>query len=324
METKSFDPANYGSKRYVEETVQFSNIAMERLISDAAAFVRNQLPEQLQRPAVGVICGTGLSNLGSRLTDVVTIPFSSIPNFPATSVAGHGTNLLAGLMNGIPALILTGRIHFYEGHALHTIVIPVRILIALGIHSLLTTNAAGGLDESFRAGDIMVFSDHISFLSLSGLNPLRGPNLDSFGPRFPSITSAYVPNAHELVSESAESSGLPASGIRKGVYVMVGGPSYESPAEVRFLRMIGGSAVGMSTVPEVICAAHANVNIVGMSLITNVAFSQTVSAADRESGAHEPNHAEVLEAARLRGKDMEILVYNLIPKLASLPKKHAA
>lgn len=221
-------------------------------------------------------------------------------------------------MGGVVTAVLTGRIHFYEGHSLQTVVFPSRILIGLGVKTLLVTNAAGALNPTFRTGDIMVIEDHISFLNLAGLNPLRGANLDSYGPRFPSVSTAYHRKSFELVYNSAQEAGCDMSILQRGVYVMVGGPSYETNAEVKFLGMIGGSAVGMSTVPEVICAAHAGVNVVAISLITNAMAAPITLANGTDVG---PSHADILDIAKKRSTEMETLVCNLVPKLANLPTR---
>lgn len=234
------------------------------------------------------------------------------------SIAGHGSSLLIGLMNGIVTVVLTGRIHFYEGHSLKTVTFPSRILVGLGVSALLITNAAGALQSEFKAGDIMVIDDHISFLSLAGLNPLRGANLDSFGPRFPSVSAAYHRSSFDLVYSAAEDAGWDLSVVQRGVYVMVGGPSYETNAEIRFLAMIGGSAVGMSTVPEVICAAHSGVNVVALSLITNALVAPTALRDGTDAG---PSHQDILDVANKRSTEMELMVHSLVPKLAALPKQ---
>lgn len=221
-------------------------------------------------------------------------------------------------MGGVATAVLTGRLHYYEGHSLQTVIFPSRILVGLGIHSLLVTNAAGALNTTFQTGDIMVIDDHISFLNLAGLNPLRGTNLDSYGPRFPSVTTAYHPKSFDAVYASAQEAGCDTSIVRRGVYVMVGGPSYETNAEIKFLSMIGGSAVGMSTVPEVICAAHSSINVVAFSLITNTTAPPTTLVDGSTAG---PSHADILEIAKKRSAELESLVCNLVPRLAALKKQ---
>lgn len=268
---------------------------------------------------MGIICGSGLKSLGARLHGAVEIPFSDIPYLPSTTVPGHGSSLLVGFMGEVVTAVYTGRIHFYEGHSLQTVIFPTRILVEMGISSLLVTNAAGALDSSYQTGDIMVFDDHISFLNLAGLNPLRGANLDTFGPRFPSVTNSYHKKSFEFVYSSAYEAGCDMSIVRRGVYVMVGGPSYETKAEVKFLAMIGGSAVGMSTVPEVVCAAHSGINVVAMSLITNSNVGPPILGADGSDVG--PSHEEILEIANKRQNELENLVSILVPKMADLPSK---
>ncbi|PJF19699.1 Purine nucleoside phosphorylase [Paramicrosporidium saccamoebae] len=282
-----------------------------RNMKDAADYIRDAVPPEYKQPVVAIVCGSGLSSLASKMTKTVSIPYSKMDHFPTSKIAGHKNELVVGLLNNVVTVCLLGRIHYYEGHSLEDIVYPIRVLSLLGIKTVLVTNAAGGIDPTFQVGDLMVIEDHISFLSLAGHSPLRGENLP-LGPRFPSMTSAYHPESYNLLQAAAEEAHV--TGIKRGVYVGVGGPSFETPAEVRFLQCIGGSAVGMSTTPEVIAASHAGMNVIAFSLITNVAISQD----ERTKNVPKPTHEEVLQASCARSHDLEMLAHQLVPKLQHL------
>lgn len=278
-------------------------------ITRIVAYARERFTFEYQNPVIGIVCGSGLSNLTSLMTDKLTIPYSEIPDFPMATVVGHSSEMVVGRLNGIVTVGLRGRFHYYEGHELMDVVLPIQVLSLLGCKTVVITNAAGGIDETFMTGDLMVIEDHISFLGLSGVSPLRGANL-GIGPRFPALTEAYLPESFELISQAASKLGI--TGIKRGIYVGVGGPSYETPAEVRFLRGIGGSAVGMSTVPEVVAAVHAGMKVIAVSLITNVAISRD----ERTRNIPKPTHEEVLEATKTRARDLERIVFELMPTLA--------
>jgi purine-nucleoside phosphorylase len=278
-------------------------------VEEAVNFITLHIPPAYAKPAIGIVCGSGLSNLVGRMVETVELSYERIPNFPKVTVQGHGTKLVIGKLNGVVAACLLGRFHYYEGHDAASTAFPIRILAKMGVRSVLLTNAAGALDTGLNVGDIMWIEDHISFPSLSGVNPLRGVNASEFGPRFPSLTLAYDPKGFEILLNSAKKANMSSSLIRRGVYVMVGGPSYETRAEVRFLRMIGGHAVGMSTIPEVITAIHCGLKVLAFSLVTNVAVD------DLGIG---PTHEEVLEATRNSSGKLESLVYYLAPSLLSL------
>jgi purine-nucleoside phosphorylase len=293
-------------------------------IDEAVSFIRRSFKDNntlYRQPKFGVICGSGLGGLAGRLRDVVSIRYAEIPHFPVSTVSGHHSLLAFGLLKGVPTVCMIGRLHYYEGYELDQVTFPVRVLARLGITTLLVTNDAGGIDPSMDVGDVMAIIDHVSFLQLSGQSPLRGPNADVFGPRFPPLTRVYYGKTFELMKlaaeraarEKAAGKGAPVlsssatSYIKKGIYCGVGGPSYETAAEVRLLRMIGGSAVGMSTVPEVTVAAHCGIErILAFSLITNRCVSD-LEALDQPP----PTHAEVLEASSKRIEDLELLVSHL-------------
>ena len=224
-----------------------------------------------ERPQVGLILGSGLGPYADGLTDKVAIDYADLPHFPRTSVPGHPGRLVLGTVGGTRVAALQGRVHFYEGFRPDEVSFPARVLCLLGINTLVVTNASGGINLAYRPGDLMAMADH---LNLSGWNTLTGPNDDRLGPRFPDMSRAYHPGLLALLAERARLEGV---SVHTGIYAQVSGPSYETPAEVRALRALGADAVGMSTVPEVVAAAHMGVPVAGLSCITNVAAG--VSAA---------------------------------------------
>jgi purine-nucleoside phosphorylase len=275
-------------------------------INLATEYILGCLPENYHHPAVGIICGSGIT-IEQDIQDGVYINYSDIPFFPIPTVAGHNGKLLIGSLHGVITACLLGRFHYYEGYSLQHVVFPVRVLSQLQIKSLIVTNAAGGLNPSFTVGDIMVIDDHISLLSLGGINPLRGENMHDHGPRFPSMMEAYASDSYRVVKDCAAAANITEKKIQRGVYVGVGGPSYETRAEVRLLAQLGGSAVGMSTVHEVICAAHAGLRVIGLSVITNVCDRRTnveMETQDMEA----PTHADVLKAAQSTGVELTKLL----------------
>ncbi len=216
-------------------------------------------------PDFGIVLGSGLGALADHIENAVSIPFEEIENFPQTTVSGHGGCLVLGNILKTKVAVLKGRVHLYEGHTPEDVVLPVRTLKFLGIKKLMLTNAAGGINPEFKSGDLMVITDH---LNLQGLNPLTGINEDSFGPRFPDMTEAYNKALIELIEKCAKEEKIE---IKKGVYAGLSGPTYETPAEVRMLKVLGADAVGMSTVAESIAANHIGLKVCGISLITNMA-----------------------------------------------------
>lgn len=231
-------------------------------IENCARFLQDRLPF---RPEWSIITGTGQALLSSRLEGPKgSCPYGELPYFPTATGPGHAGRLHWGHLSGKPVLLFQGRFHAYEGYTLRQVTIPVRVLAALGVRQLLITNAAGGLNPHFRAGDLMLIYDHINLI---GDNPLVGPNIDAWGPRFPDLSRVYDRQLMDLAEDVARQRRLC---LRKGVYVAVKGPSLETPAETRFLRLIGADAVGMSTVPEVIAAVHAGFRILGISIISNL------------------------------------------------------
>lgn len=235
-----------------------------------------------QRPTIGMVLGSGLGDYADTLTDVVRIPFSQIPNFPLPTVPGHAGAMVFGKKQGKNVVVLQGRIHFYEGLPQNEITLPIRVLSAIGVEKLILTNAAGGVNKSFSPGDLMLISDHINY---SFSNPLIGPNLDDFGPRFPDASDIYTAKLRASIKEASAAAGI---SLQEGVYMMFSGPSYETPAEIRMARILGADAVGMSTVPEALVAAHCGMRVVGISCITNMAAGVLPRKLD---------HAEVMETA---------------------------
>ncbi len=259
-------------------------------VEEAAAFLRDRLGEV---PTIAVVLGSGLGAFADRLEGATRVAYTAIPHWPASTIVGHAGTLVCGEAARHQVLTLAGRAHFYEGHDLATATFATRVLGRLGVKTLVLTNAAGGINTSFAPGTLMVIDDHIN---LMGSNPLVGPNDDRFGVRFPDMTHVYAPRLRALADEAAGASGV---AVRHGVYVGLHGPSYETPAEIRFLRTIGADAVGMSTVPEAIVARHMGLDVLGISCITNPAAGVLP----------EPlHHDEVMEVARrVSGEFMALL-----------------
>ena len=237
-------------------------------------------------PRVGLILGSGLGELADEIQSAVTVPFRDIPHFPIATVAGHAGELVIGELQGAPVVAMRGRVHFYEGYDLREITFPVRVMRRLGADLLIVTNAAGGLNEDFSTGDLMVLADHLNLMGMAGLSPLRGPNESELGPRFLDMLGAYDVELRALAHGVAAANGF---SLREGVYAMVGGPAYETMAEIRFLQRAGADAVGMSTIPEVIVARHESMRVLGISAITDMAVGV--------AAVHEITHADVLAAA---------------------------
>jgi purine-nucleoside phosphorylase len=269
----------------------------ERL-TEAAAVLRDWLEET---PDVAITLGSGLSKAFGVPEGGRIIPAEEIPHYPRPTVAGHAGEFWAGRIAGKSVLVQRGRAHFYEGHSLDEIVFATRLFAMLGVKTLIVTNASGALNPDFRAGDLVVMTDHINML---GANPLHGPNLDELGPRFPDMSAAYSPRLRRLAKEVADAEGIE---LKEGVYVAALGPSYETPAEIRAFRAMGADLVGMSTVPEVIAAAHAGMEILGISIATNL-------AAGVDPGAT-LTHEEVIETTDRKGAEMRRLLLSIITRL---------
>lgn len=236
------------------------------------------------RPTIGLVLGSGLGDFADTLEESIRIPYAEIPNFPVPTVPGHTGALVFGKKCGQTVVILQGRIHYYEGLPQQEITLPIRVLAALGVKTVVLTNACGGVNLSFRPGDLMLIADHINF---SGANPLIGPNLDAFGPRFPDMSDLYTASLRAAIKEKAAAAGI---ALQEGVYAMYSGPNYETPAEIRMFRILGADTVGMSTVPEALVAGHCGMQVVGISCITNMAAGVLPVKL---------SHAEVMETAAL-------------------------
>jgi purine-nucleoside phosphorylase len=268
----------------------------------AAQVIRQSTPLQ---PRVALILGSGLNPLAEAVEDRVVIPYGDIPHFPVATVEGHVGRLVVGQLEGQPVAVMQGRAHYYEGYSMAQIGFPVRVMQTLGVESLIVTNAAGGLNPEFRPGDVMLITDHINLIGMGGLNPLRGPNLEEFGPRFPDMSEPYDAGLQTLARQVAAEADIP---LQQGVYVCLAGPSFESPADLRFLRIIGADAVGMSTVPEVIVARHGSTRVLGLSGISNVALVEGASPA-------ETTHEEVLEAGQTLVPRLEAIIRGVLGAL---------
>lgn len=268
----------------------------------AAAWIRTQTD---LKPAIGLVLGSGLDILADLVDQPVAIPYGDIPGFPVSTALGHKGELLLGKAAQRSVLVMRGRHHTYEGWSPAQATFPVRVMHRLGIRTLILTNAAGGLNPAFRVGQIMLMRDHIALPAMAGLNPLRGPNADEFGDRFPAMNDAY---SHRLVNLARTAAREANIGLQEGVYVWVAGPNFETPAEIRLLRAWGGDAVGMSTVPEAMVACHAGMEVLAFSTITNLCVDN-LEATDR------PDAEEVVAAGRAVGEAYARLLRTLLPRL---------
>ncbi len=266
-------------------------------IAETAQVIRSRHPE---KPVLGLVLGSGLGHYAETVARQTVIPFDDLPHFPGLGVPGHSGNLVLGTAEGVPAAVLQGRAHFYEGYSMSEATFPVRVLGLLGIRGLIVTNAAGAINLGLTPGDLMLITDHINMM---GTNPLIGRNLDELGSRFPDMSEPYDRHLRDLALRASQRCGIP---LHQGVYIGLTGPSYETPAEIRMCRMLGADAVGMSTVPEVIVANHMGIKVLGISCITNMAtgiLGQKLA------------HREVMETtARMKGK-LAALLREMIPSL---------
>lgn len=266
-------------------------------VSIAADYIKGEL--RGLKPRVGLILGSGLSAVADAVQDATRVPYGMIPGFTTTTVEGHTGCLVLGSLKGIPVMVMQGRFHYYEGHSMDVVTLPVRLMRALGVDTLIVTNAGGGVNPSFTPGDIMLITDHINRLP----NPLRGPNDDSFGPRFPSMHAAYTPELRDLAFQCALRLGLH---LQQGCYLSTEGPSFETPHEYEYFRLIGADAVGMSTTPEVIVAVHGGMRVLGFSVIANVGGLSQRS---------EVTHEEVQRLGAKAGEQLTRLLLEIVPNL---------
>ena len=265
-------------------------------IREASLAVKTALP-----PAdLAVVLGSGLGSLTDIIEEKQSLDYSDIPHFPAPTIPGHSGKLIWGKLNGRAVYAFSGRFHYYEGHDPHTVILPVRVLHELGCSRLILTNAAGGINPDFTPGDLMIISDHIN---LTGYNPLRGENCDEWGPRFPDMSRMYDPQYREIAKSAAKDLAI---AVREGVYCGLSGPTFETPAEIRMLKMLGADAVGMSTVPEAIAACQMGIRLLAISCITNMAAGISKNPL---------THEEVMETGRQVEKKFSALINEIVPRL---------
>lgn len=270
---------------------------MLQKITETANYLRSVMKTQ---PKVGIILGTGLGNLATQITDAQELPYETIPNFPVSTVEGHSGKLIVGKLGGVDVLAMKGRFHYYEGYDMAHVTFPVRVMKMLGIETLLVSNASGGVNPDFEIGELMIITDHIN---LFPENPLRGKNYDELGPRFPDMHAVYDP---ELVTKAKAIAAKHNICVKEGVYVGTQGPTFETPAEYVYFRVIGGDAVGMSTVPETIVAHHMGMRVFGISIITDLGVPGKIV---------EVSHEEVQEIGNIKQPLMTLIMTELIQSL---------
>ena len=268
-------------------------------IGRLVSLVKNRIGDR--QPVLGIVLGSGLGSLANSIEDPVVIPYRELPEFPVSTAVGHKGNFIVGQLGGKTVIAMQGRIHYYEGYGMDKVVLPIRVMIGAGIKTLIVSNAAGGTNLAYHVGDLMIIRDHINLLP----NPLIGPNFDDFGPRFPDMTRPYDPRLIKLAVQLGEELGIK---LHRGVYVGGTGPSYETPAEYKYFRTIGGDAVGMSTIPEVIVARHAGIPVFGISVITNEAHDDYAEDFVNDG-------EDVVKAANAAAERMTSLITKMIEKL---------
>ena len=269
------------------------------IINEIASHVKERIASC--KPELGIVLGSGLGRLADAIENPITIPYRLLPNFPISTAVGHKGNFIIGKLGGKTVIAMQGRIHYYEGYGMDKVVLPIRVMMAVGIKTLIVSNAAGGVGFHLHLGDLMIIKDHINLLP----NPLIGPNFDQFGPRFPDMTRPYDPKLIKMAKEIGQELGIE---LKEGVYVGGTGPSYETPAEYKFFRIIGGDAVGMSTIPEVIVARHANIPVFGISVITNEAH-------DDYAEDYVNDGQDVVVAANAAADRMTLLITKMIERI---------
>jgi len=269
-------------------------------IDEAADAIRSKTS---YKPRVGLILGSGLNSLADSVQNADVIPYSDLPNWPISTVHGHAGRLVIGELEGQSVFVMQGRVHYYEGYSMSQITLPVRVMLRLGLEMMFVTNAAGGINPEFNPGDVMLITDNLNFVGMAGANPLMGPNIDELGPRFPDMSQAYD---LDLMSKAREVSAKEDVPVREGVYCALSGPSFESPADLRFLQTIGADAVGMSTAPEVIVARHGGMRVLGLSGISNKA---------NLDGSTITTHEEVIEAGKVITPKIETIIRGVLRSL---------
>jgi purine-nucleoside phosphorylase len=269
-------------------------------IDEAADFIRERTASQ---PRVGMILGSGLNALADSVANPAILHYGEIPNWPVSTVYGHAGQLVIGELEEQTVFVMQGRIHFYEGYSMSQITLPVRVMLRLGLEMMFVTNAAGGVNPDFVPGDVMLITDHLNLIGMTGANPLMGPNIDELGPRFPDMSQSYDRKLMDLARQVASKEGIT---LREGIYCALSGPSFEGPADLRFLRLAGTDAVGMSTVPEVIVARHGGLRVMGLSGISNKA---------NLDGSTVTTHEEVIEAGKIIAPKMEKIIRGVLHAL---------
>lgn len=270
----------------------------------AAQAVRGRTRHQ---PRVGIVLGSGLGGLADSVENADIIPYDQLPHWPRSTVVGHQGQLHIGELEGVPAMVMRGRAHYYEGYPMSQVTLPIRVMQLLGLEIVILTNAAGGVNKSFHVGDLMLITDHINLIGMTGANPLRGPNDETLGERFPDMSRVYDRELRALALKTAREADIP---MQQGVYICLAGPSFETPADIRFLRLIGADAVGMSTVPEATVARHGGLRVMGISMISNIAIDDP----DQEA---ETSHEEVLEAGKMAVPRLEAVLRGVLRNLSA-------
>ena len=269
-------------------------------IDEAADAIRSQIS---YKPRVGLILGSGLNSLADSVQNAITIPFSDLPNWPVSTVYGHSGRLVIGELEDQPVFVMQGRVHHYEGYSMSQVTLPVRVMLRLGLEMMFVTNAAGGINPDFEPGDVMLITDNLNLLGMTGANPLMGPNIDELGSRFPDMSQAYDRDLMADARKVAEENNIP---LQEGVYCALSGPSFESPADLRFLHVVGADAVGMSTAPEVIVARHGGMRVLGLSGISNKS---------NLDGSTITTHDEVIEAGKVITPKIETIIRGVLRSL---------
>ena len=269
-------------------------------IDQTADAVRKRISTQ---PKIAMILGSGLGSLAEAVQNPTVIPYGELPNWPVSTVIGHEGSLVVGQLHGQDVIVMQGRVHYYEGYTMDEVTLPVRVMQRLGVETLIVTNAAGAVNPDFEPGDLMLITDHLNLIGMAGPNPLRGPNFDELGPRFPDMSRAYDRELCQLAREAAQEGGVR---MHEGIYVSLAGPSFETPADLRFLRMVGVDAVAMSTVPEVTVARHGGQRVLGISGISNKA---------NLDGNTVTTHEEVLEAGKMMVPRLITVIEGVLERL---------
>jgi len=274
-------------------------IALEQ-IDHLAELIRSRTSE---RPRIGIILGSGLGGLAESIQEPTEIPFQELPGWPVSTVTGHKGRLVLGKLEGVDVMVMQGRVHYYEGYSMAQVTLPVRVMQRLGVEMLIVTNAAGAIHPDYEPGDLMLIIDHLNIIGMAGPNPLRGPNLDELGPRFPDMSLAYDPALSQIARQAAAENKI---SLHEGVYAGLSGPSFETPADLRFLRLAGADVVGMSTVAEVTVARHGGTRVLGFSGISNKA---------NLDGSTTTTHEEVLEAGRVIAPKLMNIIRGVLRRL---------